>query len=136
MKINKIQDRIIEEFSGLNDGLDKYEHLVKLGKELKVSYEGLRNEDNLISGCQSNVWLKGKIKDNKFFFFADSEALITKGIISLLLRVLNNQTPSDIVDADLYFIDKIGLKSNLSPSRSNGLALIVKKIKEYGADNQ
>ncbi len=134
MTINDIQDQIIKEFSGLDDWLDKYEYLIKLGKSYYVSDEQLKTDEHLISGCQSNVWLKTEIKNNKILFTADSEALITRGIISLLLRVLSNQTADDIIHADLYFLDKIGLKSNLSPSRANGLAAIVKQIKSLAAE--
>ncbi|MFO7888739.1 MAG: SufE family protein [bacterium] len=129
MNINDIQDKIIKEFSGLNDWMDKYEYLITLGKTLKATDKDLRIEENQIPGCQSTVWVKAELKDNKITFSADSEALITRGIIALLLRVLNNQSPEDILNADLYFIEKIGLSSNLSPSRANGLASIVKILK-------
>jgi cysteine desulfuration protein SufE len=129
MNINNIQDQIIKEFSGLDDWLDKYEHLIKLGKSLKISDMDLKKEEYQIPGCQSNLWINVEKRNNKLFIAADSDALITRGIISLLLRVLNNQSPDDIVNADLYFIDKIGLSSHLSPTRANGLALIVKTIK-------
>lgn len=128
-KINKIQDKIIEEFSKLNDWFDKYEYLIDLGNSLEPLDEKLKSEENSISGCQSQVWIKAEIKDERIHYLADSDSLITKGMISLLLRVLNNQFPEDIVNADLYFIDKIGLNSNLSPSRVNGLMSIVKQIK-------
>jgi len=128
MTINDIQDQIIKEFSGLHDWLDKYEYLITLGKSHYVSDEELKTDEHVISGCQSNVWLKTEIKNNKILFTADSDALITRGIISLLLRVLSNQTADDIIHADLYFIEKIGLASSLSPSRANGLAAIVKQI--------
>ena len=128
-KINKIQDKIIEEFSKLNDWFDKYEYLIDLGKSLEPLDEKLKSEENSISGCQSKVWLKAEIRNERIHYLADSDSLITKGMISLLLRVLNNQFPEDIVNADLYFIDKIGLNSNLSPARANGLISIVKQIK-------
>ena len=128
-KINTIQDMIIKEFSELHDWFDKYEHLVTLGKSLEPIDEKLKSEENSISGCQSNVWLKAEMRDDRIQYLVDSDSLITKGMISLLLRVLNNQFPEDIVNADLYFIDKIGLNSNLSPSRANGLMSIVKQIK-------
>ena len=130
-KINEIQDKIIEEFSKLNDWFDKYEYLIDLGKSLDPIDEKLKTEENSISGCQSQVWLKAEIRDERIHYLADSESLITKGMISLLLRVLNNRYPENIVNADLYFIDKIGLNSNLSPTRVNGLMFIVKQIKSY-----
>ena len=130
-KIKMIQDEIIKEFFKFNDWFDKYEHLIKLGKSLESSDEELKSEENTISGCQSQVWLKAEIKDNKIHYSADSDSLITKGILSLLLRIANNQCPEDIVNSDFYFIDKIGLSSNLSPSRANGLMSIIKQIKSY-----
>ena len=129
IKINKIQDEIIEEFSKLNDWFDKYEYLIKLGKSLESLDENLKSDENSIIGCQSQVWLIAEMSDEKIHYLADSDSLITKGIISLLFRVLNDQYPEDIVNADLYFIDKIGLNSNLSPSRVNGLMSILKQIK-------
>ena len=131
IKINKIQDMIIEEFSELNDWFDKYEYLINIGKTLEPLDEKLKSEEKSISGCQSEAWLKAEIIDKKIHYLADSDSLITKGMLSLLLRVLNNQNPEDIVNSDLYFIDKIGLNSNLSPSRVNGLVSIVKHIKSY-----
>jgi len=130
-KINKLQDIIIKEFSKLNDWFDKYEYLINLGKSLESSDKELKSEENSISGCQSKVWLKPEIRVEKIHYLADSDSLITKGMLTLLLRILNNQYPEDIVNADLYFIDKIGLNSNLSPSRVNGLMAIVKQIKAY-----
>jgi cysteine desulfuration protein SufE len=132
MTINAIQDKIIEEFSALDDWIDKYEYLINLGKELNPLAADLKTEDNAIKGCQARVWISVELKNGKMIFSADSDALITKGLIALLLRVLNNQTPEDIVNSDLYFIEKIGLSSHLSPSRANGLASIVKHIKWYG----
>jgi len=134
MTINVIQDKIIEEFSELDDWLDKYEYLIDLGKELNPLAADLKTEDNAIKGCQAKVWISAEMKDGKLCFFADSDALITKGLVALLLRVLNDQTPADIVNADLYFIEKVGLNSHLSPSRANGLASIVKQIKWYGME--
>ena len=130
-KLNKIQEGIIEEFSKLNDWFDKYEYLINLGKTLEPIDEKLKTDDNYIRGCQSQVWLKAVINDERIHYIADSDSLITKGMISLLFRVLNNQYPEDIANVDLYFIDKIGLNSNLSPSRVNGLNSIVKQIKSY-----
>ena len=129
IKINKIQDMIIEEFSELNDWFDKYEYLINIGKTLEPLDEKLKTEKISLSGCQSNVWFKADMRDERIHYLADSDSLITKGMISLFLRVLNNQYPEDIVNANLYFIDKIGLNSNLSPSRANGLMSIVKHIK-------
>ena len=128
-KINKIQDEIIEEFSTLNEWFDKYEYLINRGKSLGPLDEKLKSEENSISGCQSQVWIKAEMRDERIHYLADSDSLIIKGMISLLLRVLNNQFPEDIVNSDLYFIDKIGLNSNLSPVRVNGLMSIVKQIK-------
>ena len=128
-KINNIQDEIIQEFSQLDDWLDKYEYLINLGKTLKSPDEKLKSEENSISGCQSKVWIKTELINEKIHYVADSDSLITKGIIALLLRVLNNQYPEDIVNADLYVIDKIGLNTNLSPSRVNGLMSILNQIK-------
>lgn len=132
MTINIIQDKIIEEFSFLDDWLDTYAYIISFGKKINPINKRLKNENNLIKGCQSNVWMSAVLKGSKVRFCADSDALITKGLIALLLRVLNNQLPEDIVHSDLYFIDKIGLSSNLSPSRANGLASIVKHMKWYG----
>ena len=128
-KINKSQDEIIEEFSKLNDWFDKYEYLINLGKSLEPLDEKLKSEENSISGCQSQVWIKAEMRDERIHYLADSDSLITKGMISLLLRVLNNQYPENIINSDLYFIDKIGLNSNLSPARVNGLMSIVKQIR-------
>ena len=128
-KINKSQDEIIEEFSKLNDWFDKYEYLIGLGKSLEPLDEKLKSEENSISGCQSQVWIKAEMRDERIHYLADSDSLITKGMISLLLRVLNNQYPENIINSDLYFIDKIGLNSNLSPARVNGLMSIVKQIR-------
>jgi cysteine desulfuration protein SufE len=130
--INDIQDQIIGEFSALGDWIDKYEYLITLGRKLSPLDKKLKTEDTLIKGCQARVWINAELKNGKMRFSADSEALITKGLIAVLLRVLNNQTPEDIVNSDLYFIDKIGLRSNLSPSRAGGLASVVKHIKWYG----
>jgi cysteine desulfuration protein SufE len=134
-KINEIQDKIIEEFSKLNDWFDTYEYLINIGKSLDHFNERLKTEENSISGCQSQVWLKAEIRDEKIHYLAESDSLITKGMISLLLRVINNQYPEDIVNSDLYFIDRIGLSSNLSPSRVNGLMSIVEQIKSYAKFN-
>ena len=135
MTINEIQDEIINEFSSLEDGFEKYKHIVDMGKSLKPIKKEYRTEEYLINGCQSEVWLKGEIKDNRIYFTADSNALITKGIIALLLRVLNDQSPEDIINNELYFIDRIGLSSNLSPARGNGLYSVVNSIKSFAEKN-
>lgn len=131
IQMNKIQDKIIEEFSKLNDWFDKYEYLINLGKKHKSIDENIKSEENLLSGCQAQVWIKAVIKNEQINYLVDSDSLITRGILSLLLRVVNNQNSEDIINTELYFIDKIGLKSNLSPSRANGLTTIVKHIKLY-----
>jgi cysteine desulfuration protein SufE len=111
--------------------MDKYEHIIGLGKELPLVPEELKSDDLLIKGCQSRVWLHAKLEDGKVIFSADSDAIITKGIISLLIRVMSDQTPTDIIETDLTFIEKIGLKEHLSPTRSNGLVSMVKQMKLY-----
>lgn len=131
MSINEIQDEIIEEFSEFTEWMDKYQMLIDLGNDLEGLDAEYKNEQNLIDGCQSRVWLQCDIKDGKLVFTADSDALITKGIIALLIRVVSGHTPKEILDADLYFIDRIGLHQHLSPTRSNGLLSMVKKIKAY-----
>jgi len=131
MTINEIQEEIILEFSVFDDWMDKYEYLIDLGKELSPFDEKNRTDQNLIDGCQSKVWLNAELVDGKIVFTADSDAIITKGIISLLIRVLSGQTPEDIINSDLYFIDKIGLNQHLSPTRSNGLMSMIKQIKLY-----
>lgn len=132
MKINDIQDQIIEEFSIYDDWLDKYQYLIDLSKDLPLIDEAYKKEQNLIKGCQSQVWLHAELIDEKVVFSADSDAVVTKGIISLLIRVLSNQSPADIMNCDLYFIEQIGLKENLSPTRSNGLLAMIKQMKLYG----
>ncbi|MCG6912402.1 SufE family protein [bacterium BMS3Abin03] len=131
MTINESQDQIIEELLPLNDWFEKYEYLISLGKALKPLDEEFKTEDNLIKGCQSKVWLRAEKKDNKIYLAADSDTLITKGIIALLLRVLNNQSPEDIINCNLYFVEKIGLSTNLSPARANGVVSIIKQIVYY-----
>ena len=131
MTINEIQDEIIEEFSGFDDWMDKYQLLIDLGNEQEPLDEKYKTEQNLIDGCQSRVWLQADLVDGKIHFSAESDALIVKGIVALLIRVLSDQTPKDILDADLYFIEQIGLKEHLSPTRSNGLLAMVKQIKMY-----
>jgi len=129
MTINEIQDEIIEEFAEFTEWMDKYQMLIDLGNDLEGLDAEYKNEQNLIDGCQSRVWLQCDIKDGKLVFTADSDALITKGIIALLIRVVSGHTPKEILDTDLYFIERIGLHQHLSPTRSNGLLSMVKKIK-------
>ena len=132
MTINEIQDEIIEEFEGLTDWMDRYAYIIDLGNTLPYYPEALKTPENLIEGCQSRVWIDAKEEaDGELKFEADSDALIVKGIVALLLRVLSGHTPQEILDADLYFIDKIGLKEHLSPTRSNGLVSMVKQIHNY-----
>ena len=131
MTINEIQDEIIEEFSGFDDWMDKYQLLIDLGNEQEPLDDKYKTEQNLIDGCQSRVWLQADLVDGKIHFSAESDALIVKGIVALLIRVLSDHTPQEILDADLYFIEEIGLKEHLSPTRSNGLLAMVKQIKMY-----
>lgn len=131
MSINDIQDQIIEEFIMFDDWMDRYQQLIDLGNDLSPIDEKKRTEQHLIKGCQSKVWVDAELVDGRLHFTADSDAIITKGIVALLIRVLNNQAPQDVIDADLYFIDKIGLKENLSPTRSNGLLAMIKQMKLY-----
>ena len=129
--INELQDEVIEEFSDFDDWMDKYQMLIDLGNDLETLNEKYKTEQNLIDGCQSRVWLQCDYVDGKLIFTADSDALIVKGIIALLIHILSGHTPKEILDADLYFIDKIGLREHLSPTRSNGLLAMVKQIKAY-----
>ena len=131
MTINEIQDEIIDEFSGLDDWMDKYQLLIDLGNEQESLDEKYKIESNLIDGCQSRVWLQADYVDGKLNFSAESDALIVKGIVALLIRVLSGHTPQEILDADLYFIEEIGLKEHLSPTRSNGLLAMVKQMRVY-----
>ena len=131
MTINEAQDEVIEEFNDFTDWMDKYQLLIDLGGELNALGEQYKNDDNLIDGCQRRVWIQCDVKDGLLFFTADSDALIVKGIIALLIKVLSGHTAKEILDADLYFIDRIGLKDHLSPTRSNGLLAMVKRIKSY-----
>ena len=130
MTINEAQDEIIGEFSVFDEWLDKYEYLIELSGSLPAIGEEHRNEQFLIRGCQSRVWV-AELRDGKIYFTADSDAIITKGIIALLIRVLSGRTPQEIVDSDLYFIDRIGLRENLSPTRANGLLAMIKQMKLY-----
>lgn len=131
MTLNEVQDRIVEDFSMFDDWMDRYQQLIELGKDLPPIDEKKRTESYLIKGCQSKVWLDAELKDGKIYFTADSDAIITKGIVALLIQVLNERTPKEILDVDLYFIDKIGLKENLSPTRSNGLVAMVKQMRMF-----
>ena len=131
MKIKDIQEEIIDEFGIFDSWLDKYEYIIELGKNVPKINEDDKVDENIIKGCQSKVWLHAKKSNGLVQFYADSDALITKGIISLLLRVLSNQKPSDIIQANLDFIDKIGLRQHLSVNRANGLNNMIKKIKFY-----
>lgn len=131
MSISEIEETIIDEFACYEDWLDKYAYIIELGKDCPVIDEKDKTEQNLIKGCQSRVWLSCEHRDGKLRFKADSDAVITKGIISLLIRALDGQAPQDILAADLRFIDEIGLKEHLSPTRSNGLTSMVKQIKMY-----
>ena len=129
--INELQDEVVAEFSDFDDWMDKYQMLIDLGNDLDTLDDKYKTEQNLIDGCQSRVWLQCDDVDGRLVFTADSDALIVKGIIALLIHVLSNHTPKEILDADLYFIDKIGLREHLSPTRSNGLLAMVKQIKAY-----
>lgn len=131
MTINELQDNVIEEFSTFDDWMDKYALLIDLGNSLAPLDEKHKTESNLIEGCQSRVWLQADYVDGKIHFKGESDAVIVKGIVSLLINVLTGHTPQEILDADLYFIEKIGLKEHLSPTRSNGLVSMVKQMRMY-----
>lgn len=131
MTINEIQDELIEDFSFFEDWMAKYEYIIQLGKELPLINEVYKTDDLLIKGCQSRVWLHADYLDDQVVFTADSDAIITKGLVSLMIKVLSGQSAADIVNADLYFIDEIGLKEHLSPTRANGLVAMVKQMKLY-----
>lgn len=131
MSIETKQNAVIEEFSVFDDWMDKYAYLVDLGNELEHLPSSEKTEDNLIDGCQSKLWIIAEVQDGKMHFKADSDAIITKGIASLLIRVLEDETPEDVMKTDLFFIDQIGLHQHLSPTRSNGLLAMIKRIKAY-----
>ena len=131
MTIKEIQDSIVEEFSMFDDWMDRYSMLIEMGKDCPIIDAQYRNDNYLINGCQSRVWLHAEMKDGKVYFSADSDAVITKGIINLLIKVLSGQPPKDIVEADMSFLDEIGLKEHLSPTRSNGLLSMVKQMMLY-----
>ncbi|MCC9138151.1 SufE family protein [Pontibacter silvestris] len=136
MTIKEQQDQIVEDFELFDDWMDKYEYIIQLGKELPLIDEKFKTDENLIKGCQSKVWLHADFKDGKLHFTANSDALITKGLVSMVIQVLSGQTPKDIADANIYFIDEIGLQSHLSPTRSNGLLSMLKQIKLYAVAYQ
>lgn len=129
--INELQDEVIEEFSDFDDWMDKYQLLIDLGNEQEPLGEKYKTEQNLIDGCQSRVWLQADMEDGNVVFQAESDALIVKGIIALLIKVVSGHTPDEILNSDLYFIEKIGLKEHLSPTRSNGLLAMVKQMRMY-----
>lgn len=129
--INEIQDSIIDEFSDFSDWMDRYAYIIDLGNEVPALDEKYKTPDNIIDGCQSRVWLVASYTDGKIHFEADSDAIIVKGIISLLVRVLSDRTPQEILDSELYFVERIGLREHLSPTRSNGLAAMIKQIRVY-----
>ena len=131
MTIEQVQEQIVEEFSVFNDWTDKYTYLIELSKELDGFKDEYKTNSNLIKGCQSQVWLHAEYKEGKVIFYADSDAIITKGMIALLIRVLSNREPDEISNTNLWFIEKIGLNSHLSPTRSNGLVSMVKQMKLY-----
>ena len=129
--INELQDEIIEEFAVFEDWMDKYSLLIDMGRNLPTLDESLKTPENRIEGCQSNVWLDARMQDDVLIFTADSDAVLVKGIVSVLVKILSGHTPKEVVEADLYCIEKIGLKEHLSPTRSNGLLAMVKQMKMY-----
>lgn len=131
MTIKEVQDDIVDEFSMFDDWMQRYEYIIELGKSLPLIDEKFKTEENIIKGCQSKVWLQGEENDGRIMFTADSDAILTKGIIAILIRVFSNQKPSAILEANTDFIDEIGLKEHLSPTRANGLVSMIKQIKMY-----
>jgi cysteine desulfuration protein SufE len=131
MNIKEIQNEIVSEFSMFDDWMERYEYIIELGKGLPIIEEHFKTEDNIIKGCQSKVWVHAEEKDGKVFFSADSDAILTKGIIAILIRAFSNQTPAAILEANTDFVDEIGLKEHLSATRANGLVSMIKKIKMY-----
>lgn len=131
MTINQIQDDIIEEFSSIDDWMDRYNYLIELSSELEPMDSAYKTDNYIIEGCQSRVWINATLEDGKVTFSADSDAIIAKGLIALLVRVFNGQSPEEILDTELYFIDKIGMKENLTPTRANGLLSMIKQMKMY-----
>ena len=136
MTIRQIQEEIIDEFSMFDDWMQRYEYIIDLGKSLPIINDTFKTDDNLIKGCQSKVWLHSEVENNTVKYTADSDAILTKGIVALLLRVFSEQHPKDIIEADTSFIDEIGLKEHLSPTRANGLVSMVKQIKMYAIAQQ
>ena len=134
--LQDIENEVVDEFSMFDEWLDRYEYLIELGKALNEYPESLKTDDRLIKGCQSRVWLDSKVEDGKIFFNADSDAIITKGIISLLIRIYSGRTPEEILSSDFSVVDRIGLKENLSPTRANGLVSMIAKIRETAAENR
>jgi cysteine desulfuration protein SufE len=131
MTIQEIQNEIVDEFSMFDDWMERYEYMIDLGKSLPLIDESLKVDENIIKGCQSKVWVHGEMKGDKLVFTADSDAIITKGIIAILIRAFSNQHPAEIIDANTDFIDEIGLKEHLSPTRANGLVSMIKQLKLY-----
>ncbi|MGY5355023.1 SufE family protein [Wenyingzhuangia sp. IMCC45467] len=136
MTIKEIQEEIVEEFTMFDDWMQRYEYMIELGKSVPVIDEQYKTDNNLIKGCQSKVWLHSELAGEKIQFTADSDAIITKGIVAVLLRVFNDQSPKDILEAEMDFIDEIGLKEHLSPTRANGLVSMIKQIKLYALGMQ
>jgi len=136
MGIQDIQEEIVDEFALFDDWMEKYEHMIGLGKSLPLIKEEYKTDDNIIKGCQSKVWVHAELDDDKLVFTADSDAIITKGIIAILIRAFSNQKPQDIIDADVEVIDEIGLKEHLSPTRANGLVSMIKQLKLYAVAYQ
>ena len=136
MKIKEIQAEIVDEFSMFDDWDERYQYVIDLGKTLPLADEQYKTDENIIKGCQSKVWLHGEQQGDNIVFTADSDAILTKGIIAVLIRVFSNQSPADILEADVAFIDEIGLKEHLSPTRANGLVSMVKQIKMYAIAQQ
>jgi cysteine desulfuration protein SufE len=131
MTINETQDELVDEFALFGDWMEKYENIIEIAKELPLIEDQYKKDENLIRGCQAKVWLHADYKNGCIIFTADSDAIITKGLVSMVVRVLSNHTPEEIVNADLYFVDKIGLKEHLSVTRSNGLLSMIKQMKMY-----
>jgi len=131
MSINEIQNELIEDFSFYEDWMEKYEYIIQLGKELPLIDDQYKHDQYIIKGCQSRVWLHPEFKDDKIYFTAESDAIITKGLVSLMVKVLSGHTPKEIAEADLYFINQIGLQEHLSPTRANGLLSMIKQMKLY-----
>lgn len=133
--IDQIQDRIIDELSGLDDRLEKYEYVIRIGRDLSAPDDGIRTDENAVAGCQTRVWISSEMREGRLRLVADSDAMITRGLIALLLRVLDDQPPREILDADLYFLDRTGLGTHLSPSRANGLASMLRQIRRYASEH-